>query len=146
MLDFFKVSRSLLMICLPQTHRVKKSRLGSAAPPNRPELPLLSEGGFTAFFWPGAVKKAHKQIEGGKKKALQIWLSGVWKPANFIRNEQKMKSSDSFIWKKSHSGELHTCLKGLCKYWKYPWANHPSQTHLYICIHHSTVTYQDLCG
>lgn len=56
------------MICLPQTHRVKKSRLGSAAPPNRPELPLLSEGGFSAFFWPGAAKKAHKQIDGGKKE------------------------------------------------------------------------------
>lgn len=36
-----------------------------------------------------------------KKKARQIWLSGVWKPANFIRNEQKRKKmmeKDTFWW------------------------------------------------
>lgn len=54
------------------------------------------------YFWPGAVEKARKQNEEKKKtennnnkkkrEALQISLSGVWKPSNFIRNEHKKKN------------------------------------------------------
>lgn len=55
-------------------------------------------GGFSVCFWPEAAKQTHKQNENerekGEKKARQIWLSGVWKPANFIRNEQKIKKND----------------------------------------------------
>lgn len=46
-------------------------------------------------------RKKRKQQQQKKREALQISLSGVWKPSNFIRNEhkKKTKSSDSFIWK-----------------------------------------------
>lgn len=73
------------------------------------------------------------------KKTLQMWHSGAWKLANFIINGQKNE--------KTHSGELHTRVKDLYKYWKYPWAKYSPQTHSYIqYICHSLVTYQDLCG
>lgn len=46
-------------------------------------------------------KKTENNNNKKKREALQISLSGVWKPSNFIRNEhkKKTKSSDSFIWK-----------------------------------------------
>lgn len=117
MLDSFKVSPfspSFLMIRLPQTRRVKKSRLGSALAPNRPELPLLSDGDLLRFFGQEPLKRLISKLREKKPCKSDFQEFGNW-PASSEMNK-KMKSSDSFIWKKTHSGELHTCIKGLCKY------------------------------
>lgn len=44
----------------------------------------------------------------------------------------EMSKKERKWWKKTHSGEPRTYIKGLCKYWKYSRARNPSQTHLYI--------------
>lgn len=85
--------------------------------------------GFSVCFWPGAAKQTHKQNEREREKPSK---SDFQEFGNQPTSSEMSKKEKKW-WKKTHSGEPRTYIKGLCKYWKYSQAKkNPSQTHLCI--------------